>query len=981
MDPLSALSLAATLVQLVDFTSKIVSKGYHIYNDTDQALPQNVALEYLVTDLQNLNARLHHHDRLSCATRDEQALEDLSASCAVLADELVSRLNKLKVADDAKHRKWKSFRQALKSVWSKEELDAMAAKLFEYRNQLEFHVLLSLKEKIDLLEIQLSNHFDRLDEATKCIIRMLEQNETPFTNEFKAQNTIIAKLHHDNRLHVSKEHEKTRVEIIQAINAHRVSKGESDRVVPILGATSDARKHAVVISILDSLKFPSMCDRYDGIDDAHKRTFDWIFRHESNVHSWSNFSDWLVQGAGIYWINGKPGSGKSTLMRYIYEDARTLSLLGQWAGSPDNLTVAAFFFWKSGTADQASQTGLLRSLLYTILSKHKTHIPAVFPDEWRTFYDRKSAQSEFTMLGLFEHRWTLKQLKAGFQRFFQIDLGRVCLFIDGLDEYDGDHTDTISLLKAVASTNIKICLSSRPWVEFQEAFESQPSLRLQDLTFDDIALYVNEKLTENERTFFDQEPLKISYFVSEIVTKADGVFLWVKLVVRSLLDGLNNGDSIAEFDRRLHELPSDLESLYTQVFNNISSRYLAEGSQIFQIMRATNNWKPKATHSASEIRLCALTLSFAIEDTEERAINTPAMLISDDEIVKRVERIDKRLKVCCAGLLELSSKPSLCRNEPREDGNTTTVLERSRKLSVKYLHRTAKDFLDNDQILANIQRATTGTNFSVYSSLLKSSLLWLKICRSPSQRIRYFRPRLELPMEIAYAAQEESNTSNVELLDELGASISRLRPVKADFLDPKYSIMTYERFDESWPDNFLFLASRFSLSTYLAVKLVMPNTKTGREGAHSYLFHALHRQFFVPPDFTGILSEHTVDLLLQYSSRADIKEGWICALNYIVNAHTSLLRHGDAALMLIKIFKLFLDYGADPGLRVMGNERSDGPREYSVSDVLDRISAYHPEAAAEVYRMVNRRSRFLYRAGLSRRTKTPDPRKWHSRYH
>jgi len=145
MDPLSALSLAATLVQLVDFTSKIVSKGYHIYKAADSALPENATLEYIVTDLQNLNARLMHHDRLSCATKDEQALEDLSTSCTMIANEVVSRLNKLKVAGDIKYRKWKSVRQALKSVWNKEELDAMATKLSEYRNQLEFHVLLSLK--------------------------------------------------------------------------------------------------------------------------------------------------------------------------------------------------------------------------------------------------------------------------------------------------------------------------------------------------------------------------------------------------------------------------------------------------------------------------------------------------------------------------------------------------------------------------------------------------------------------------------------------------------------------------------------------------------------------------------------------------------------------------------------------------------------------------------------------------------------------
>ena len=141
------------------------------------------------------------------------------------------------------------------------------------------------------------------------------------------------------------------------------------------------------------------------------------------------------------------------------------------------------------------------------------------------------------------------------------------------------------------------------------------------------------------------------------------------------------------------------------------------------------------------------------------------------------------------------------------------------------------------------------------------------------------------------------------------------------------------------------------------------------------MFYALHGI-----KFTAIVLEHTVDLLLQYSCRADIKEGWTCALRYIAQRKEKYLPDGDAALTWINIFKLFLEYGADPRLRVLGRgRRSDEREEYSVSDVLDRISEEHPKAAAEIYRLVNRRRQFLYRAGLSRRRKTPDPRKWNSR--
>lgn len=32
---------------------------------------------------------------------------------------------------------------------------------------------------------------------------------------------------------------------------------------------------------------------------------------------WNDFVAWLEEGDGLYWIAGKAGSGKSTLMKYI----------------------------------------------------------------------------------------------------------------------------------------------------------------------------------------------------------------------------------------------------------------------------------------------------------------------------------------------------------------------------------------------------------------------------------------------------------------------------------------------------------------------------------------------------------------------------------------------------------------------------------------------------------------------------------------
>ena len=146
--------------------------------------------------------------------------------------------------------------------------------------------------------------------------------------------------------------------------------------------------------LLSSLRFPSITDRIEAVDESHRKTFDWIFRRIENTtqyaegRRWSNFSAWLRSGKGIYWINGKAGSGKSTLMKYIANHYKTSLLLMQWAGS-SKLCTGAFFFWNSGSKLQRSQAGLFRSLLCEILAQHQELIPRVLPTQWSARYSAK----------------------------------------------------------------------------------------------------------------------------------------------------------------------------------------------------------------------------------------------------------------------------------------------------------------------------------------------------------------------------------------------------------------------------------------------------------------------------------------------------------------------------------------------------------------------------------------------------------------
>jgi ABC-type ATPase involved in cell division len=82
----------------------------------------------------------------------------------------------------------------------------------------------------------------------------------------------------------------------------------------------------------------------EGIGAAHEKTFDWIFDDVEETAS-NSFCVWLqgTREEGLYWIYGKAGSGKSTLMKYICKDPRTQEKLQQWA-KDDPLTIVSFFF-------------------------------------------------------------------------------------------------------------------------------------------------------------------------------------------------------------------------------------------------------------------------------------------------------------------------------------------------------------------------------------------------------------------------------------------------------------------------------------------------------------------------------------------------------------------------------------------------------------------------------------------------------------
>jgi hypothetical protein len=132
-----------------------------------------------------------------------------------------------------------------------------------------------------------------------------------------------------------------------------------------------------------SLSYPVIMDREDAIEPAELCTFDWIFeKPRSQERPWSSFLDWLYSGESLYWIQGKAGSGKSTLVKHLLNHKRSHRALREWAGDTPSVD-ASFFFWYTGNELQKSQIGLLRALLYQCLTDYRELIPIVLADTTR----------------------------------------------------------------------------------------------------------------------------------------------------------------------------------------------------------------------------------------------------------------------------------------------------------------------------------------------------------------------------------------------------------------------------------------------------------------------------------------------------------------------------------------------------------------------------------------------------------------------
>ncbi|KAI1463885.1 uncharacterized protein F4812DRAFT_463213 [Daldinia caldariorum] len=598
MDPLSAFSLAAGVVQFTDFAGRLLSDTVQVYKSATGQSSTTVKFSKIASDLRYYVDHIQDKaDNLRSTTKNDTnvRISEICNECREVCTQLEKALEKLRATGQTRLEiAQSSLKVVLKGLWTKDEVDAL---FVGQQNE--------MLGRLSLVDTTTKTGF------RQGLIDVTNSNDMAIPNA-STQHTIAW----------------TKLWLPRPGYQADVSPGKDDL--------------NLYESIRDSLIFAALSHREKAIPLAYKETFRWVFKdprvdRQGRV-MWSDFPAWLQGDSNfIYWVTGKPGSGKSTHLEV-------------WAGNR-KLLLGGFYFWNAGTLEQKSHLGLLKTLLLECLSEMPELVPCVTPRRW-TF--RKIFNNPHESI---DPPWSIAELQEAFHAL-ATEAGESCvvaLFMDGLDEFSGGHKELLDFISTIHEHGrgwVKICVSSRPWPVFEDSFKNNPKLRLEDLTKQDIEYYIRS----NFESHVGFQELKATY-------EAEAEHLIHSISEKPMADG----SSISELQVIIDELPEKISDLYTKIFLSIPSEHIQDCSRFLQMRE---HWSIIMYQPPGDFILSAHDLWLA---EHEDAFSVDMDKLTYQQKVHIATLMRRKVASRTKGLLEVSSEGK-----------------------VDYLHRTTHDWaVDN----------------------------------------------------------------------------------------------------------------------------------------------------------------------------------------------------------------------------------------------------------------------------------------------
>lgn len=336
--------------------------------------------------------------------------------------------------------------------------------------------------------------------------------------------------------------------------------------------------------------YPSgLKSRENLIQDPVEGTFQWIWSN-------SSFKSWLSDDRSTtMWLTGKPGSGKSVMLRYVSNYLCTVAddiPYEPLAVARRSFAVANFFC--DFSAPPKSSESILRSLLHQVLSGQPSLLRYLTPVVKR------------------KHQWSTGTDFSLVTALREISKHRsiVCV-IDALDECDvvvrtnllnalADHLVApaedswrspcavhASCACRTSSPKLKILFSSRPFLSVQVSNHENHHVRHLSLSVGEAASSLAKDFQAVVKSTFpllgsNDEVERRQDIASRIVERSDGVFLWVKLVLKSLLAlEVQTSENLLS---QLEKHPTNLNDMYSSILSSVNEKKADEKSYILRCL-------------------------------------------------------------------------------------------------------------------------------------------------------------------------------------------------------------------------------------------------------------------------------------------------------------------------------------------------------------------------------------------------------------
>ena len=609
--------------------------------------------------------------------------------------------------------------------------------------------------------------------------------------------------------------------------------------------------------------------------------------------------DWLRSDDRVFWIEGKPGSGKSTLMKYLTESERTKDLVSK-TSIPTFLI--SYFFYELGDPQEKAFVSLLHAFVHRLLIE--------LHDISKTASSILIQILQPYMPQTRKQPWAQKALQQALRHIVMRSpiYARVVLFIDGLDECDGSHADQLEFLKDLVETSkasklsIKMCIASRAEVDIRLRLSTYPSLAIHRFTESDIASYVTRRLKkawelmasqpDGTTATFDQE------LVDNVVRKAEGVFLWVNLVVTQLVMAIEAEAEASDLHRLVARLPEGLKQLYQSIVAKIPQDRLHDTINLLQLTASTNAHEGLAPDLGADTlwRMC-------------NAMKEPSTAISEkayfeggfrgDEAPGQKEQcaaMKRRIQSSCRGLVHCDDIPNLC------------------EADVTFLHRTCVEYVLNTEVFDQmVAKADRNLIRNPEVSIMAMALRLIKmdpLSRSPflEMSLEHASRMVRTSWKVEYifflrAGYAERLTGSAQTLfvDEFDRVCRLLRQEWASlFYAPFISELQLD-----WHTDVLCLAVSYGLTLYVSQAIEKGGQKLLQRAGRPLLFYAFEVLYQDPSEIAQILLENGADPNQTFGLRTP----WSYAL---LNLPTPLFLRKWCS----KVILLMLSYGANPCQRV-----------------------------------------------------------------